>query len=154
MTGSLSQGLRPAEGQHLVLYDGVCGLCSRLLRFIIEHDRRHAFAFASLQSEVGRALVERFGGDPGTLTTFRVVADYRTRQAEMFVRSRAILFVAGELGWPWKASAMFRILPAVILDPFYDAIARHRYRIFGRYDQCLIPDPDIRRRFVDWKESV
>ena len=149
MASSPSQEMRVAEGEHLVLYDGVCVLCSRLLRFLLEHDRRQVFTFASLQSAAGRAFVERFGGDPGELTTFRVVVDYRTNRAEMLGRSRAVLFVAAKLGWPWKASVVLRILPAAILDSLYDVIARNRYRIFGRYDQCLVPDPEVRRRFVD-----
>lgn len=136
-------------GSHLVLFDGVCGLCTRLLNFVIGHDRCGVFAFASLQSEVGRGFVERFGGDPGELTTLRVVTAYRTDHAEMLTRSRAALFVAGELGWPWKAATFCRVLPVALLDIAYEIVARHRYRVFGRYQQCLVPKPELRRRCID-----
>jgi predicted DCC family thiol-disulfide oxidoreductase YuxK len=136
------------EGAHLVLYDGVCGLCSRLLQFLLEHDRRAVFSFASLQSGVGRELVERFGGDPNELASFRVLADYRTNRAQMFSRSRAALFVAGQLGWPWKAAVFARVLPAGFLDHAYNLVARNRYRLFGRFEQCLIPRPEFRGRFI------
>ena len=132
-----------------MLYDGVCGLCSRLLRLLLEHDHRAVFTFAALQSEAGRAIVERFGGNPDELSSFYVVANYRTGDARMFRRSRAALFVAGELGWPWKGAVVLRLLPTAILDRAYDLVARYRYRLFGRYEQCLIPRPDVRTRFLE-----
>jgi predicted DCC family thiol-disulfide oxidoreductase YuxK len=132
-----------------VLYDGVCGLCDRLLRFVATHDRRGVFAFASLQGATGRAVIERLGGDPGELTSFYVLANHRTDRARILDRSNAALFVAGELGWPWKAAVFLRVLPAAALDHVYNLIARHRYRIFGRYEQCVTPGPEFRGRFVE-----
>ena len=137
------------EGTHLVLYDGVCGLCNRLLQFLFKHDRRAVFRFASLQSPVGRATVARFGGNPDELTTFYLVADYRTDRARMVNKSRAALFVARELGWPWRAVTVMAVLPKPVLDRVYDAIARSRYRLFGRVEHCVIPTPELRRRFID-----
>lgn len=149
MTESSVQAGSVAEGAHLVLYDGVCGLCSRLLQFVLRHDRRAVFTFASLQSATGRAMVERCGGNPHELTSFYVLANYRTSDARMFSRSSAALFVARELGWPWKAAGLMRVLPTAILDRVYDVIARSRYRLFGRYAQCLTPTPEFRSRFVE-----
>jgi predicted DCC family thiol-disulfide oxidoreductase YuxK len=149
MADSPAQPPSVDEGAHLVLYDGVCGLCSRLLRFLLEHDRRRVFTFASLQGAVGRAMVERFGGNPDELTSFRVVTTFRTNHARMLSRSSAALFVAGELGWPWRMAVLMRVLPTAILDRVYDIVARNRYRVFGRYDQCLIPRPELRRRFAE-----
>jgi predicted DCC family thiol-disulfide oxidoreductase YuxK len=138
-----------SKGTHLVLYDGVCGLCSRLLQFLFEHDHRAVFAFASLQSETGKAMVERFGGNPDELISFYVLADYRASHARMFRKSSAALFIARELGWPWKAAVLLRVLPTAILDRIYDGIARRRYRLFGRFEHCLTPQPEFRRRFID-----
>ena len=132
-----------------MLYDGVCGLCNRLLQFLLEHDRRAAFSFASLQSPAGRALVERFGGNPDELSSFHVVANYRASHARMFSRSSAALFVASQLGWPWKLAVLLRVLPAASLDRVYNVIARNRYRMFGRYEQCPTPRPEFRDRFVE-----
>jgi predicted DCC family thiol-disulfide oxidoreductase YuxK len=67
----------------------------------------------------------------------------------MFSRSTAALFVAGELGWPWKMAGLMRVLPTSILDHVYNVVARNRYRVFGRYEQCLTPHPEFRGRFVD-----
>ena len=112
MADSTAQEPPATEGAHLVLYDGVCGLCSRLLQFVLKHDRRGAFTFASLQSAVGRAMVERFGANPDELTSFYVVANHRASHAQMFKRSYAALFVAGQLGWPWRAAVFLRVLPS------------------------------------------
>ena len=132
-----------------MLYDGVCGLCSRLVQFLLEHDRRAVFTFASLQSAVGRGMVQRFGGDPNELGSFYVLASYRGNKPQMLSRSSAALFVAGELGWPWKMAGLMRVLPTSILDHVYNVVARNRYRVFGRYEQCLTPRPEFRDRFVD-----
>jgi predicted DCC family thiol-disulfide oxidoreductase YuxK len=137
-----------AHGLHLVLYDGVCGLCSRLVQFLLSHDRRAAFDFASLQSGTGRAMVARSGGNPDELHSFYIVANYRTAAARAMTKSRAALFVAGELGWPWKLACLLRAIPSRVLDRGYDLIARHRYRVFGRSDQCLVPRWEFRNRFV------
>jgi predicted DCC family thiol-disulfide oxidoreductase YuxK len=144
-----SEAQLPAcRGAHLVLYDGVCGLCSRLLQFLLRHDRRQVFRFAPLQSHLGRSIVERSGANPDELTSFYVVGDYQTSASRVFSRSDAALFVAGELGWPWKAARWLRFVPRRSRDRVYDFIARNRYRVFGRYDRCLIPDPEFRNRFV------
>ena len=149
MADSQTQGPPHIEAVHLVLYDGVCGLCSSLLKFLLTHDRRGVFAFASLQSRAGRTVVEHLGGDPTDLTSFYVLANYRTDQSRPLARSKAALFVAGQLRWPWKAAVIARVLPGVVLDRAYDVIARNRYRVFGRLEQCLAPRPEFRGRFIE-----
>jgi predicted DCC family thiol-disulfide oxidoreductase YuxK len=136
-------------GVHLLLYDGMCGLCSRVLQFVLEHDRRGVFSFAALQGETGRTMVGRWGGNPDELTTFYVCAHYRTASPRVLARSDAALFIAREMGWPWKAFAAARVMPKVLRDAVYDLVARTRYRLFGRFDRCLVPRPEVRRRFID-----
>lgn len=138
-----------AEGAHLVLYDGVCGLCRRLLQLLLVRDRARIFKFASLQSPIGRAAVQRAGRDPDDLTSFYVVANYRTPESRVLSKGRAALFVARVLGWPWRAACLFGVLPTTLLDRLYNVVARNRYRVFGRHEQCLIPRPEDRDRFVD-----
>src|SRR3979411_839144 len=97
-----TQASSRGQGIHLVLYDGVCGLCNRLLQFLLAVDRRAVFDFASLKSATGREIVERAGGRPDDLNSFYVFANYRTSGARVIAQGEAALFVAGELGWPWK----------------------------------------------------
>ena len=132
-----------------MLYDGVCGLCNRLLQFLLAVDHRAIFDFASLQSATGRAIVERAGGHPDDLNSFYVSANYRTPGARVISKAEAALFVAGELGWPWKLASLVRALPSGWLDRAYDLVARNRYRIFDRHEQCLAPRPEFRNRFVE-----
>jgi predicted DCC family thiol-disulfide oxidoreductase YuxK len=149
MAYSHAQGPPHAEAVHLVLYDGVCGLCSSLLQFLLTHDRRGVFAFASLQSATGRAVVEGLGGDPADLTSFYVLANYRSARRRTLAKSKAALFVAGQLGWPWKAASIAGVLPGTVMDRAYDVVARNRYRVFGRFEQCLAPRPEFRGRFIE-----
>ena len=149
MTTLRPQAASGAQGPHLVLYDGVCGLCNHLLQFLLKHDHRAVFSFASLQSAAGRATVGRWGSNPDELTSFYVVMDFRTANARLLRKSDAALFVAGQLGWPWKLLQAAGLLPRALRDAMYDVVARTRYRVFGRYEQCLMPREEFRRRFVE-----
>ena len=149
MIGSGMQASESGSGTHLVLYDGVCGLCNRLLQFLLKHDRKAVFSFAPLQISTAEALVTRFGGNADDLTSFYVLADYRTEHVTMLNKSTAALFIAGELGWPWMIARIARVIPTAIRDAVYDLIARARYRLFGHLSACLVPRPEFRRRFID-----
>src|SRR4051794_17497151 len=109
MVDSRTQPPSASAGVHLVLYDGVCGLCSRLLQFLLRHDHRRVFCFASLQSSIGQSFVERSGANPAELTSFYVVADYQASTSRVFTKSDAALFIAGELGSPWNAARFVRV---------------------------------------------
>ena len=150
MTDSSTRGQAGGGGRHLLLYDGVCGLCDHLVQFVLAHDRRGVFDFAPLQSATGRATVARDGGDPEAPTSFYVVRDYRSPEARSLVKGRAALFVADALGWPWKVAGIFGVLPTAVLNLGYDIVARYRYRVFGRFEQCALPRPEQRTRFVDF----
>ena len=137
------------SGRHLLLYDGVCGLCDRFVRFVLAYDRRRRFRFAALQSSVGRDLVAAFGRDPDRLDTVHVVVDYRSPARRVLNRSAAALFVLDELGWPWRLATALGWAPTYLLDWLYDRVAARRYRLFGRHAACPAPDPEHRDRFLD-----
>lgn len=143
---------RPA-GSHLVLFDGTCGLCTSFVGFVLSRDRVGVFHFASLASPTGRSVAARLGGDADYSSTMHVVADHATSHARHLTRGPAALFVAGTLGWPWKALTLFGALPTTWLNRLYDVVARHRHRLLGRRERCLLPRPEWRGRFVDLRES-
>jgi predicted DCC family thiol-disulfide oxidoreductase YuxK len=149
MTESPLQELLPPRGEHLILYDGVCGLCNRLNRFVLLRDTRAAFDFASLQSPTGRSVLQPFGKNTENLNTFYVVANYRSESPALLSKARAVLFVLKTLdgggAWFW----FFRIFPNALLDIGYDLIARNRYWIFGQSKSCLMPSVEFRKRFID-----
>jgi predicted DCC family thiol-disulfide oxidoreductase YuxK len=134
---------------HLVLYDGVCGLCDRINRFILAHDAREQFHFASLQNSVARERLGRFGIKADELSTVYVIPDYDRSESRPLARAAAALFVMSALGWPWKIAGALRVLPMSWLDRAYEAVARRRYQMFGRFEQCPLPAPGHRGRFID-----
>lgn len=142
-------GSAPNDGPHLVLYDGDCGLCSRLVQFVLDRDPRGRFHFARLHSPLGRSVVARAGGDPDVRSTLYVVPRYREHLLPVLTKSDAATFVAGRLAGPWRAVSWLRSLPRVLRDLGYDVVARHRHRAFGADEQCLVPSPEHRRRFVE-----
>jgi predicted DCC family thiol-disulfide oxidoreductase YuxK len=140
---------REGEGTALILYDGVCGLCNRGVRFVLKRDRKGVFRFAALQSAASKKILARHGIEPDALDTFYVVPDFAMAGERVLSRSAAALYIAARLGGLWKVAAVLRILPARVRDLVYDLIARNRYRIFGRYDTCPLPDERYRDRFID-----
>ncbi|HEY7497730.1 MAG TPA: DCC1-like thiol-disulfide oxidoreductase family protein [Vicinamibacterales bacterium] len=142
-----SSGYGPAR--HLILYDGVCGLCNRLNAFVLPRDRRGLFAFAPLQSATAKTWLRRFGRPPEDLTTFYVVTNFRSDSPALLCKSRAALFVLRTLGGLWRWMAIVGLLPTRLLDVGYDVIARHRYRLFGRFETCVLPRPEYEHRFID-----
>jgi predicted DCC family thiol-disulfide oxidoreductase YuxK len=134
----------------IVLYDGVCGLCNRLTQFILRHDRRAIFRFASLQSSLAGKILARHGANATDLDTVYVVVNADSSDERLLARSDAIVFIGKNLGGirHWLA-VLFAILPKFLRDWLYNRVARNRYRIFGRYETCPIPSPDIRSRFLD-----
>lgn len=136
------------EARHILFFDGVCGFCDRMVRFVLCHDRKGRFRFAPLQGEAARRELARFHRDAADSDTMYVLANAHRPEEVLYWRSRAMLFLLGELGWPWRAACALSWLPTVWLDAAYDAFARVRYRAFGRLDRCRVPTPAERARFL------
>ncbi len=131
---------------HVILYDGVCGLCNGLVRFVLPRDRRRLFKFAQLQSPIAEAALAPFERGAQALDTFYVIENYGGPDAQLHWKSRAAFAVARGLGWWWVAP--LRLVPRGLADVIYDIVARNRYRWFGKHDTCPIPDPQHRSRFL------
>jgi predicted DCC family thiol-disulfide oxidoreductase YuxK len=129
----------------VILFDGLCNLCTGSVRFVLERDRAAAFDFASLQSEAARGVLAKAGRDAKGLPDSVVLVD----EEGVHLRSEAALRIAGRLRQPWPLLAVFRILPRALRDAAYDFVARRRYRWFGKRDACLVPTPALRARFLD-----
>lgn len=134
----------------ILLYDGVCGLCNRLVQFTLRHDSRDLFRFAPLQSPLAARILERHGASAATLDTFLVVAQPQQPNEQLIARSDAVAYVLRELGWRWRFCGFFwKLLPRMIRDAIYNLIAGNRYKIFGKLDTCPLPDPQHRHKFLD-----
>jgi predicted DCC family thiol-disulfide oxidoreductase YuxK len=131
------------DNDAIVLFDGVCNLCTASVRFMIRRDPAERLRFATLQSATGRSLLERHHLPTDTLETFVVVAGDRC-----YTRSDAALEVVRRLRAPWPLLVVFKIIPRAIRDAIYSWVARHRYRWFGRTDQCMVPTGNLLERFL------
>ena len=139
-----------AGANPIVLYDGVCGLCNRSVQFLLKHDKQARFRFASLQSDFAEKVLGRHGLDPKDLDTVHVVENYDQPGERVLQRSDAILRAGRELGGFWSAASLVaRIVPRPLRDLVYRFVATNRYRVFGKYDTCMLPDPNQRSRFLD-----
>lgn len=140
----------PSGPNPILLYDGVCGLCNRLVRFVLKHDSQDRFRFAALQSDFAAMVLKRHGANPQDLDTMYVVLDPALPGERLKSRSDAAVFALHELGGFWRIlAAVLGVLPGWLRDWGYNLIARNRYRIFGRYDSCPLPDPRYRHKFLD-----
>lgn len=128
----------------IILFDGLCNLCSRTVRFIIRHDKLEIFKFASLQSESGKALLKSHNLQSNKIDTIVFI-----RGNGYYLKSTAVLYILKDLGGAWRLLYGFIVIPKVIRDFFYDMIAKSRYKLFGKRDSCIMPDERIRDRFLD-----
>jgi predicted DCC family thiol-disulfide oxidoreductase YuxK len=133
-----------ADVEPVVLYDGVCGLCAKSVAWILAHERTHDLRFAPLQGTTAAALRRRYEKIPDTLSSVVYITGGRAH-----LRSKAFLHVASHLRRPWKWAYYFRWMPGFLLDLPYRLVARLRYRIWGKSDECRIPAPEQRARFLD-----
>jgi predicted DCC family thiol-disulfide oxidoreductase YuxK len=144
-SNSTDQTSRP-----IVLYDGVCGLCNRLVRFVLKRDRSDKFRFAALQSDFARNLLKRHNQVPDALDTFYLVLDHSQPTERLLTRSKATIAVLEEFGGVWRLwGKLLRLVPRHFRDWQYNLVASNRYRLFGRYEACPLPDPKVRYKFLD-----
>jgi len=127
----------------IILFDGVCNFCNSSVNFIIERDRAGYFKFAPLQSEIGEKLLRENGID--RIETDSVVL---IENGTVDTHSTAALKVARRLEGAWKWFYYLIFVPRFLRDAFYKLFARYRYKLFGKKDECMLPSPDVRARFL------
>ncbi len=135
------------ESSQVLLYDGVCGFCNWAVQLIIAQDQRRTMRFAAIQSEYGAQVVARHPW-LASVDSMILVESPPDGAERVAIRSTAALRVAEYLGGWWRLLAVGYALPTVLRDWLYDVFAAWRYRLFGKYDACLMPSPDIRARFL------
>jgi predicted DCC family thiol-disulfide oxidoreductase YuxK len=134
------------SGANVVFVDGECVFCHRVVSFILAHDRRGLFHFGQLQGELAKEVLTRYGRDAGDLDSVYVLINAGTKDEQLLWDGRASRAIWPRLFW---FAAVLRWIPLPLIDWGYQAFAKRRYRLFGKYDHCHVPTPEERTRFLD-----
>jgi predicted DCC family thiol-disulfide oxidoreductase YuxK len=131
------------DSHGLIVFDGVCVLCSSFVQFVLRNDKAGYFHFTTGQSALGQALYRHYGLDTTDFETNLVITDGR-----LYSHAATVAEVGRRLGWPWKVFMLLRAIPAPIANWCYNRIARNRFTLFGRRDTCLMPSA-LQGRYVE-----
>lgn len=132
------------QHKQLVLFDGVCNLCDASVQYIIKHDKNDIFLFTALQSEVGQQIIKEFNIDTNKIDSIILYSN----EHGISYKSTAALKIASKLGFPRNLLSVFLIIPAIIRNWVYDYIAKNRYKWYGKKEECMIPTPDLKSKFL------
>lgn len=133
------------EGKKIILFDGVCNLCDGAINFIIKHDKKDIFRFASLQSELGKKLTSERGIDPEALESMLLIEP----GVAYYQRSTAALEISKDLSGGYSLLKTFLYLPEGFRDGIYNILAGNRYKWFGKKESCLVPTTELQAKFLD-----
>ncbi|WP_159799009.1 thiol-disulfide oxidoreductase DCC family protein [Flavobacterium sp. MK4S-17] len=128
----------------IILFDGVCNLCDATVQFIIKKDKNDVFRFVQLQSELGKEIISYIGVD--TSKTDSIIL-YEPGKA-YYYKAEAAINIAKELGGVYTAMAIFSLLPKKITNSVYDYVAKNRYKWYGKKNECMIPTPEMKAKFL------
>jgi len=134
---------RFADDRPIIIFDGVCVMCSHFAQFIMRHDRERRFRLLAAQSTLGTALYRHFGLDPISYETIILLENGRA-----WFKSEGSIRIVERLGFPWRFASLGRILPRPARDGLYNVVARNRLRWFGRRETCFLPDSSQADRFL------
>ncbi len=142
--GETRKQLKAQQQQAVLLYDGLCCLCNRTVRFLLRIDQRAVLHFAALQSTSAKSLLEQV--DYSRPLPDGVVLIHNEK---IYTESDAALKSLQLIGGIWKILALLRFIPHFIRNPIYRIVARNRYIWFGKFDSCPLPKPEWKHRFLD-----
>lgn len=129
---------------NIILFDGICNLCNGAINFVIKKDKENVFKFATLQSETGKNLLKKFDIDSDKVDSIVLIQGKKS-----YIKSDAALQIAKHLKGGIKFLYLLRILPIGFRNLVYDKVAKNRYKWFGKKESCMIPTPELQRKFLD-----
>jgi predicted DCC family thiol-disulfide oxidoreductase YuxK len=129
--------------EQILFFDGVCNLCNGTVQWVLRHDTKKAVVFAALQSESAQLKLVPLGVDITALESLILLED-----GVVYSHSDAVLHLARAIGAPWSWAFFLRIVPKFIRDGLYRFIAKNRYAWFGRQESCMMPTPELKKRFL------
>jgi predicted DCC family thiol-disulfide oxidoreductase YuxK len=132
------------ENRQILLFDGFCNLCNGVVQFVIKKDKKNKIKLAPLQSTSGQSLLKQFNLPMGYFTTFVYIKDNK-----VYLKSSAGLQVLKDLGGFWQLFYFLIVVPKPLRDFIYSIFAKTRYKIFGKRDTCMVPEPGIKNKFLE-----
>lgn len=135
--------MKSITNHHIILFDGVCNFCNASVRLIIKNDPKKQFRFSPLQSDFSQQLLRGRIPDDQVLGSLILI-----EEGKVFTRSTAALRIARKMSGLWPLFYVFIILPEPLRNFFYDLVGKNRYRIFGKRENCIVPDKEIISRFL------
>jgi predicted DCC family thiol-disulfide oxidoreductase YuxK len=133
------------QDKKIILFDGFCNLCDSSVQYVIKHDKRDAFRFVSLQSELGQKILKHIGINPmhiDSIVLYEPGISY-------YYKSTAALHIAKGLSGIFTLGTIFTILPTGLRDSVYDYVAKNRYKLYGQKETCMIPSPELKAKFLE-----
>ncbi|MFZ3274008.1 MAG: DCC1-like thiol-disulfide oxidoreductase family protein [Lutibacter sp.] len=132
------------ENKSIILFDGVCNLCNASVNFVIKHDKKAQFLFASFQSDAAKEILLQFNLENLNLDSIVLIDD-----GKIYEKSTAILRIARHLNYGFKSLYFFIVIPKSVRDWLYSYIAKNRYKFFGKRESCMVPSLELKNRFLD-----
>ncbi|MBP6424317.1 MAG: DUF393 domain-containing protein [Flavobacterium sp.] len=132
------------QHKKIILFDGLCNLCDGTVQFIIKRDTKDVFRFVSLQSDLGRKLLQKL---PIEFQLIDSVILYESEKV-FFYKSQAVFEIVKSIGGIYYCLLIFKLLPNTITNAVYDFIAKNRYRWWGKKESCLVPSKDLQSKFL------
>lgn len=133
------------QDKQIILFDGICNLCNGFVQWVIKRDTSDTFRFAAIQSDIGMQLIKERNLDTETMDSIILIqpdTGYATK-------STAALKIGTSFGGIYRALVLLGIIPVLIRDRIYDWVARNRYKWYGKREQCMIPTPEIKAKFLE-----
>ncbi|SDW74162.1 Predicted thiol-disulfide oxidoreductase YuxK, DCC family [Lutibacter oricola] len=135
--------MKKINNKSIVLFDGVCNLCNSSINFIIKHDTKERFLFASLQSDAAKEILLQFTSKKNDLSSILYIENNK-----LYSNSSAALRISKYLRTPINWMYAFIIVPKFIRNAVYNYIAKNRYKWYGKKESCMIPSPELKKRFL------
>lgn len=131
------------DSRPLIVFDGVCVLCTGFAKFVLTHDRKQQFLLTTAQSKLGQALFRHYSLDPVNFETKLLIMEGRASG-----KLKGFAEIMTQLDGPWRLLSALRYMPKSPGDWIYDRIAQNRYQLFGRHENCMVPEPEWRTRII------
>lgn len=128
----------------VVLFDGVCNLCSSSVQFILKHDKKNQFLFGSLQGNYGQEMLQKYQLSSSEFNSFMLI-----EEGKLYTKSTGALRMLKYIGGFWGLAYGFIIVPKFIRDAVYNWISRNRYKWFGKKNECWLPSAELKSKFLD-----